>query len=245
MRIGIYLGDFTPDVGGGFTFQDDVFCAFANVAAQSRHQFFVMGSAGNLSGYVKSVAVADNLQAVTIVSSYSDRRKEALKSYSPLLRRLLGAGPVERASEKLGLDCLWYVAGGAYEATDVPYVATVWDLQHRTMPWYPELSAGGTWDARELSYRRFLQRATYVITGTEVGLTEIGTYYQITRERIRVLPHPTPRFVMQDLTDVDTGIRTRMGLSEPYLLYPAQFWPHKNHANLLCALRILRDSHNL
>jgi glycosyltransferase involved in cell wall biosynthesis len=36
-----------------------------------------------------------------------------------------------------------------------------------------------------------------------------------------------------------------LGLTEHYLLYPAQFWPHKNHANLFYALRLLEEKYNL
>ena len=245
MRIGIYLGDFTPDVGGGFTFQDDVFRAFTQVAAQSPHQFVAMGTADSLETYVGTVSGSDNLRAVQILETSGDKRKEALKVYSPLLRRLLRPGPIGRASSRLGLDCLWYVGGGAYEAMDTPYIATVWDLQHRMTPWFPEMSNGGTWEARELSYRRFLQRASYIITGTEVGRAEIGLCYEVSEDRIRILPHPTPGFALGNSPLQETGIGKRLGLPKDYLLYPAQFWPHKNHVNLLHALAILRDRHSL
>jgi glycosyltransferase involved in cell wall biosynthesis len=112
-------------------------------------------------------------------------------------------------------------------------------------PWFPEMSSGGTWDARELSYRRFLQRASYIITGTEVGRAEIRLCYGVDGSRIRLLPHPTPGFALAKIAKQDTGVSKRLGLPENYLLYPAQFWPHKNHVNLLHALSILRDKHGL
>lgn len=246
MRIGIFLGDFNPDVGGGFTFQDDLFRAFAKISEQSAHQFVVLGSATNLQDYVTSVSDANNLQAAHISVSWVDTRLEALKTYSPLLRKLLRRlGPIERTANELDLDCLWYVGGGAYESTDIPYIATVWDLQHQLTPWFPEMSAKGTWDARELSYRRFLQRASYVITGTAVGRDEIRLCYQVPSERICLLPHPTPGFALAGGVGRETGITKRLSLPAAYLLYPAQFWPHKNHINLLHALKILRSRHGL
>lgn len=245
MRIGIHLGDFTPDVGGGFTFQDDVFRAFAQVAAQSPHQFVTMGTSGNLESYVRSVSGSDKLQTAQVMETSGDKRREALKLYSPLLRKLLRPGPITRTSSNLGLDCIWHAGGGAYEVTDIPYIATVWDLQHRMTPWFPEMSSGGTWDARELSYRRFLQRASYVITGTEVGRAEIGLCYEVGNERVRILPHPTPGFALRSSPQEDTGIGKRLGLPEAYLFYPAQFWPHKNHVNLLHALATLRERDGL
>lgn len=246
MRIGIFLGDFNPDAGGGFTFQDDLFRAFAKISEQSTHQFVVLGSATNLQDYVASVSDANNLQAAHVSVSWADTRLEALKTYSPLLRKLLHhPGPIERTANGLGLDCLWYVGGGAYESTDIPYIATVWDLQHQLTPWFPEMSAKGTWDARELSYRRFLQRASYVITGTIVGRDEICLCYQVPHERICLLPHPTPGFALAGDAGRKTEITKRLGLPAAYLLYPAQFWPHKNHVNLLHALHILRLRHGL
>lgn len=245
MRIGIYLGDFTPDVGGGFTFQDDVFRAFVKIAAQSSHHFVVMGTADNLREYVKTVSGAGNFQTARVVVTSINQQVEALKTYSSFMRRVLPGGPIERVAEKLGLDCLWYVGGGAYEATDIPYVATVWDLQHRMTPWFPEMSAGGTWDARECSYRRFLQRASYVVTGTEVGRIEISLCYGVTEDRMRVLPHPTPAFALERGTPNARSSHQRIKITGPYLLYTAQFWPHKNHINLLHALAILRDKHGL
>src|SRR5207249_4800394 len=37
-------------------------------------------------------------------------------------------------------------------------------------------------------------------------------------------------------------VRGKYGLRREFLFYPAQFWPHKNHVNLLLALDLLRGS---
>lgn len=242
MRVGIYLGDFAPDVGGGFTFQDEVFRAFALAAKSGEHDYVALGTAAGFGKYLS--AVAPGMEAYRVKSTSFDNRKESLKSYSPLLRRLLGSGPIDKACVALGLDCLWYVGGGAFEATDTPYVATVWDLQHRMTPWFPEMSADGTWDARELSYRRFLQRASYIVTGTDVGRKELELNYEVAASRVRRLPHPTPTFVATNSSG-ETGVVRKLGLQRPYLFYPAQFWPHKNHIGLLYGLATLRDRHQL
>ncbi len=242
MRIGIYLGDFAPDVGGGFTFQDEVFRAFASIAKAGQHEYVALGTAADLKDYVR--AVGQGMEVFRVRSSTFDNWKESLKCYAPLLRRLLGTGPIDKACAALGLDCLWYVGGGAFEATEIPYVATVWDLQHRMTPWFPEMSTGGTWDARELAYRRFLQRASCIVTGTEVGRRELELNYEVAASRVRRLPHPTPTFVATAASK-ETGIVKKFGLQQPYLFYPAQFWPHKNHIGLLHGLAALRDQYQV
>ncbi len=240
MRIGIYLGDFAPDVGGGFTFQDEVFRAFASDAKAGGHEYVALGTAAGLESYVRDVA--PGMEVHRVRSSTFGNRLESLKSYSPVFRRFLGSGPIDKTSAELGLDFLWYVGGGAFEATDTPYVATVWDLQHRMTPWFPEMSSGGTWDARELAYRRFLQRASYIVSGTDIGRQEIELNYEVPASRVRCLPHPTPTFAAT-ASSAETGLIQKLGLQQPFLFYPAQFWAHKNHIGLLHALAVLRDRH--
>jgi len=243
MRVGIYLGDFSPDVGGGYTFQDEVFRAFLKVSAHSAHQFVVMGTAKQLISYVRSIPHSLKCKVIVIRVGNFNKYLETLKNYSPLLRKLLPKGPIERAAKDTDLDFLWFVAGGPHEAPDIPYIATVWDLQHRLTPWFPEMSANGNWDAREAAHKRFLQRASFIITGTKVGQCELNLCYQVAESRVKILPHPTPTFTHVDIQASDILIRLK--ISEPYLLYPAQFWPHKNHANLIHALAILRDVHSM
>jgi glycosyltransferase involved in cell wall biosynthesis len=59
-------------------------------------------------------------------------------------------------------------------------------------------------------------------------------------ERIRVAPFPTPTFAGPESVPNQPP-----RLAGEYLFYPAQFWPHKNHANLLHALRLLRERDKL
>jgi glycosyltransferase involved in cell wall biosynthesis len=84
-----------------------------------------------------------------------------------------------------------------------------------------------------------------VITGTRVGKAEIERFYGVPGERIRILPHPTPRFALEAAPGLGAGAAARHGLRPGFLLYPAQFWAHKNHANLVLALKLLKEKHGL
>jgi len=82
-----------------------------------------------------------------------------------------------------------------------------------------------------------------VITGTQEGQREIERFYQTSPARIRILPLPTPSFSLNAPPDALDAERLRtLGVTGRFLFYPAQFWPHKNHANLLQALKLLNQS---
>jgi glycosyltransferase involved in cell wall biosynthesis len=153
-------------------------------------------------------------------------------------------GPIERAAREHGVQLLWFVGTGVHESPDIPYLATVWDLQHRVQPFFPEVSSAGLWDKRELFNRYFVGRAAFCITGTEAGKREIERFYGLAPGRGRVIPFPTPS-IEDSVKSSNLDMRERFGCDRKFVLYPGQFWPHKNHANLILALKWLRETRDL
>jgi glycosyltransferase involved in cell wall biosynthesis len=126
---------------------------------------------------------------------------------------------------------------------EYPCIVPVWDLQHRLQPYFPEVSFSGEWENREKYYAKVLRKATLIITGTKVGKAEIESFYQIPKDRIKVIPFFTPQYT-SDAAPAN-NIFSKYNIPEKYLFYPAQFWPHKNHIGLLLAVKCLKEKHNL
>ncbi|WP_049820309.1 glycosyltransferase family 4 protein [Bradyrhizobium japonicum] len=238
MHVAVVLRDIEPQAGGGFTFIHDVADALFGLAAESPHRFTVLAP----DAYADSIRGRKLAKNVTIVassaSSLLDRATSLLRHYLPIFGYFWHrASRLERQVTSLGIDIVW-LPGGTYETYDTPYITTVWDVQHITHPWFPEVSANWTWDHRELFLTRHLRRATSIIVGTRVGKDEIVGYFGVPEEHIAILPHPTPSFALRaSMTAVPQVLPP--DVPKNYLFYPAQFWPHKNHINLLKALRLV------
>lgn len=248
MRIGAYFGNTKPEVGGGFTFQDEILRALVRQAVNApQHDFFVLGTSSSLNDYISSLRPSSNLSFLLSKDpDLFDRANEWLKRGFLILSKVLKSqGPLEVLAKKNKLDLVWFIAGGCFETLDTPYIATVWDLQHRLQPWFPEVSADGIWAARETQYRYFLMRASFVIVGTEAGRDEVQLFYQVPRFRIYKLPHPTPFLAMKKENAIEVDICEKYGIPRNYIFYPAQFWPHKNHINLLHAIKIVQEKHGI
>lgn len=245
MRVGVYLSGYCPIAGGGYTFQTDLLEALLRVAGTSRHSFSVLCATKEVLDFAQRLARPSNvtLRLVPKVGAV-ERLWKGLYRAEPVIRRVWPLlGSLQRIIEAEGVEFVWFLSGAIAEIPDAPYVATVWDVQHRTHPWLPEVSAGGVWESREAATRPFLSRAAWVITGTQAGANELEHFYQIPKNRIRVLPHPTPEFALhagasRDKTPGLTGIQG------DYLVYPAQFWPHKNHVTLLYGIKSLKERHS-
>ena len=231
-------------MGGGFTVEQDIFRTLIENADQSAHQFVVLGRGPEDPGWSRHA----NVRYVPIRwSALRKFRSFLVLAANNFLERILGfprilagEGWLDGLILREDLDVFLSVGQPSYLAP-VPFVAVQWDLQHRMQPQFPEVSSEGRWRRQESKFSELLQRATYVVCGTNVGKREVERFYQVPERRIRVIAPAVPSYVREKQAGEPAQLVKALGVSKPFLLYPAQFWPHKNHANLLLALKIARE----
>jgi glycosyltransferase involved in cell wall biosynthesis len=110
---------------------------------------------------------------------------------------------------------------------DLPVATTILDLQHEE---HPEFFSRAQLLYRRRFYRRPILESRIVITISEHARQTILERYPLDPQRVRAIhlavDHAT--FAPRDVP------------REPFLLYPANAWPHKNHARLFAAFELLR-----
>ncbi len=234
MNIGVFLGEFEPELGGNYTFQGNIVRRLETF--QTNHSFFIFYTGR------KPVQASGKLTYVPLfgIGSWLPRY---LKSGLYLFKGM-GGLLLRNALNRYGVDIIWFVSH-RFEPVDIPFICTVLDLEHRIHPFFPEVSVtGSTWDDRERLFSSMIPRAAYVICGTNEGKRQIINFYHPDQNRVRVIPFPIPSFAMEG-SEASLGFASKYGLDKEYLFYPAQFWPHKNHIVLLRTLRLLREKHRL
>lgn len=151
---------------------------------------------------------------------------------------------------QLDVDLMFYTAPNTLSfETKLPYVMAIHDLQHRLQPEFPEVSADGEWERREYMFRNGARYATLLLADSEVGKEDILNFYGpfgVTADRVKVLPFLPACYLVSDVSEAEQQrVQAVYNLPENYLFYPAQFWPHKNHARIIKALGLLKRGHNL
>jgi glycosyltransferase involved in cell wall biosynthesis len=234
MRIAVVLYDLPPEGGGGHTFQQTLLAALRKAAPASDHEF---------TYYVAGDASGAGPDVVPIRQTRRDRaRRVAIQALRDVQDRLnLPRGglrtPFERALAARGIELVWFASHHLEPCEPQPFVCTVWDLAHLTTPWFPEVGADGEWERRQHYFARMLPRAACVIVPNEALTEVVERAYGVGRERVLELPFPTPEFVLDPPPVADEqAVLERLGIERPYLLYPAQFWAHKNHRGAFEAL---------
>jgi glycosyltransferase involved in cell wall biosynthesis len=243
MKIGVYLDDYRPEDGGAHTFQAELIAALETLSKDSKHEFVLLvagkpGSESNTKELQLDIAYFRKANIFELVIALIARNW-------PNCRNAIRWRDVsEKQFRKQGVQFVWFLSARPKEM-DLPYMATVWDLQHRVQPWFPEVSEWGQWEIRERGYQRFIARAAAIIAGTQAGKDEITRFYRVPEDRVLILPHPTPSFSLDVEESKKSDVQKRFELPESYLFYPAQFWAHKNHIGILKALKILKEEHGI
>ena len=142
-----------------------------------------------------------------------------------------GSQPLEKALRTLRPD-LYLCPMHLVEPADppCPVVSSIPDLLHEDLP---EMFSEAELEARRRSYGAAVARADLILTLSEFSRSSILRRYAALEPRRVVAAYPGVDPVFEG-----GGAETR----EDFLLYPANFWPHKNHRRLLEALARLRAS---
>lgn len=255
MKVAIPVSSAFPSAGGGYTFESEIVAALIGLAPEMRHQITIFSGAkgdGQKTPHPNFTILHPPSQLMAGAGPRVLRQGMELAhaSGNPKLSNQadkVQAAFVRRFIVQNRFDFSWVLAPAALIQCPryIPYALTIWDLQHRLQPYFPEVSQGREWGKRDRFYRANLPRATYVVTGTERGKAEIERFYQIDPERIQVTPFPTPRLAeaLANHASTKEDFLAQHGLPSQYFFYPAQFWPHKNHYTLLKAFKTLVDEH--
>jgi glycosyltransferase involved in cell wall biosynthesis len=121
-------------------------------------------------------------------------------------------------------------------------VVTFYDLQHK---YFPAFFTQDELARRNENYLRSAKLATRIIAISHHTKKSLVEYCGIHADKVDVVHiGPGPGYKPRQADGILSVIRGKYGLDRPFMLYPAANWPHKNHAALLQALRILKQEHH-
>lgn len=121
--------------------------------------------------------------------------------------------------------------------TNKKSLSTIHDLMHRYESHFEEYQ-NGEYDRREKHYSMMSKYANGILVDSKIGEEHVIESYGTDEKKVFVLPFVPPLYLLE-AKDID--VKTKYNLPNKYIFYPAQFWEHKNHINLLEAIKILKD----
>jgi glycosyltransferase involved in cell wall biosynthesis len=219
----------------------------------------VGGSESNVRGLLEQFANGNGPAMVTVLANrhvmhaYADLDRGAVSlhevgSYRPgrsvptrvLAMAAARARPARAARDVPGgLDLVHFPVTVPIPRTSLPRVTTVYDLQHHDLPEF--------FSPFERAYRRWAydgaaREANLVVTTSEWSKERLVALLGLPPGRVEVayMGVDTHRFTPRP-SELDERLRAELELPERFVVYPANLWPHKNHARLVEALAGVAD----
>lgn len=119
-------------------------------------------------------------------------------------------------------------------------IGTIHDLMHRYERRFKESGGFFIYRYRENYFKQLLIISQAVLVDSELGKEHVIESYEQIKADICVLPFIAPDYIYSG--DEEKFIPSYVSeMSLKYIFYPALFWPHKNHYNLLKAIKLLKD----
>lgn len=238
-KIGLFL-DVSPCMGGAFQYSQSLLKAF--IALDSKI-------------YTKSIVYTDKVWEEYL--NHIDANKIFIKNckYTYFWGILITVvsfpiglwkkiamllDPTSRKLKKENCD-LWIFSGLTFLSYMFPVnsIGIIHDLMHRYEK-FPEISSFITYHWREMAFKRLCKHCKGIFVDSEVGKQQVIESYKVNPVKIYSLPFvPAEYIYSKEVTDDFIKLK----LPEKYIFYPAQFWAHKNHINLLKAISMLKNKY--
>ncbi|MFQ5823493.1 MAG: glycosyltransferase family 4 protein [bacterium] len=203
---------------------------------------------GGMEGYVRCLVKE-------FIRQYNQHRyhlflgKAAYQTFSSdngqlTIERLNDREPILAMKKALSKFEFWFCPLLILEPYEValPNAITVPDVQHEI---YPEFFSQEELAWRIQNYRASMQRANLIFTLSHYSKDTIVEYCEVPEEKVIVTYLDAHEIFTQPLDEeLRKCIQKKYNLPKRYAYYPANSWPHKNHVNLIKALKILHDDYH-
>lgn len=234
MNIGIVLVDFTPGrMGGVETYVRNL---VSWLAVNDHENSYTLICTDHNVAYFN--AIIDHVETLVFENDKNSHHR-LMRS---LVRKVFRLDLIQVGIDRLGLDLLHNpftsVRCSKYKT---PLIVTFHDLQHQ---YYPEFFKAKEVRGRDKIYRKAAYEADRIIAVSYYTKQTLLDSYGVPSDNVDVVHLG----VGSEYKKTDDKVlldkeRNFLGLTKPFIYYPAATWLHKNHINLLRAVKILITDH--
>ena len=229
MNIGVFISARKPADGGGFTLTKDLFDQLIH-SSDNKKIFFILRDKKNnyffkkIKQYGCKYIITTESKLIIFIKCFFFR----------LFNRCILNNKIDIFLSKNSVKCVIFLSSENFYPLKVPYISTIWDIQHYTNPNFTETGSFFIKIYRHVVTKVFIQNSTKIISGTNVGINEIIKYYNVKKKSFYKLSHPTPKIFLNIKKSKKVS---NLFKAKPFFIYPANFWEHKNHLFLLQAIK--------
>lgn len=240
MKIG-FLATTTISEGGVYQYTQSL---LESLVKYSNYNYLIINNKKNTSSTLENELSNHQFIKIDIIASnVLLKLKKIIYISFPISRHYLNVSSNYNILKKYKLDL---IINPIISLTPIyinkPYIVTIHDLQHK---YYPNFFTLKERLQRNYFYKNAALNALFVVCESQAVKRDIIKFLGIPSNKIRVIPAPPPSYLVNlKIKNYHLEeIKTKYLLPEKFLFYPAHFWYHKNHLNLIRAIKLIRKKY--
>lgn len=138
------------------------------------------------------------------------------------------------------ISCLLPCQSSLGQSFPVPWVGWIPDFQHLRCP---EYFSEEEIQVRNTRFQSLIDDATLTVVSSQDAKNDLLTSFRADPEKICIYSfstHMEPEWLLPDPAQFTRQLK----LPEKYVMFPSQFWKHKNHLNLFSAIKQVKRQHS-
>lgn len=141
-------------------------------------------------------------------------------------------------AERLNLDVILPCRHSLGANFPVPWVGWIPDFQHLRMP---EFFSDEERVARDEQFQTLIDESSHMLVSSQDSYDDLVGGYSVDADKVSIYRFCTLPDASWFVPDASEVVR-RLDLPEKFLIFPSQYWKHKNHWNLFHAIHQLKQS---
>jgi glycosyltransferase involved in cell wall biosynthesis len=239
-KIGIWhyeTGNFAD--GGAFSYADKIQTLLAGHTFSEEFEFVLVGF---------NLPKSSNLAQISLIPFNQIILLRLLVSFFlriPFFGKKVSQDIQKKHQKKLiqqlkdaQVELIYYIQPGV-TFLDFPHISTIWDNGHLSSYAFPEVAMHGRLESRLSNIKIDLNRAILICAESSAGKKELQDFYGISPNKVEIIPLPPSNVVSPEISAEKIDALS----DQEFFLYPAKYWPHKNHYNLLKGFAIFNKKY--
>lgn len=252
MKIGVWLNEnWKPEEGGGYSYYNRLIYGLDSYDFDDKIEI-VFVKEGNAPTSLNKPCVSLGNQNHSKISFVEKILTKIPLIPNHFLQKISAQQKRNRQNlylqilKNAGIRLIYYPIQHSCVLPSFPFIATNWDMGHRSTWAFPEVASENSFNYRECFYNNVLPKALMVVCESDAGRDELIRYTHLNPDRLkvsRIFPGETSSVNVQEQRQHEILINLKLK-QYGYFYYPAQFWAHKNHYTLLMAFSRFLSNHD-
>ncbi len=163
--------------------------------------------------------------------------KQKLKSWLHSFKKKQFPYSMERLASMVKTTALFPLQTSLGNNFPVPWIGWIPDFQHKRLP---QFFSQAEIKNRDHTFQKLIDEATHIVVSSQDAYQDLMRWFPTQESKVSVFSFTcvaSPQWYENN----PQKVVQHFNLPEKYLMFPSQFWRHKNHQLVFEALRLLKE----